>query len=75
MGIGAKIRQLREERGMRLVDLAEKAGVTPACICYWEGDSRSPQLKNLKRLSEALDVPMSYFLTDEPSAPETIIHD
>lgn len=75
MGLGTKIRERREKLGLSLSDLAAKVGVTPACIHYWETDSRVPQMNNWRRLAQVLGVPMSFFLTDGPSAPETIIHD
>lgn len=46
-------------------ELAEKIGVTPGAISQWEAGKTSPTAKNLKKLSEVLNVPMEKLMVDE----------
>ena len=45
--IGARLRRLREERGWRLEDLAQRTGLSKAYLSQLEGDERQPSLSAL----------------------------
>ena len=57
--IGEKIRNIRKSKNMTIVELSEEINVTSGYISQIERDLISPSLTVLKRLSKALDVPLS----------------
>jgi len=71
--IGAKIRSIRKSRNLTIVQLAKQINVTSGYISQIERDRISPSLAVLKRLAEALDVPLSaLFLEDVSQSVITI---
>lgn len=54
MGIGARIRQLRERAGMTQEDLAAKIGVTPSAVGNYEREVSHPREDVLYRMFSAL---------------------
>ena len=59
-GLGKVIQALRESRQMSQRTLAEHAGVTPGYIAQLEmGIRDNPTASNLRRLAEALNVPIT----------------
>lgn len=64
--IGARLRELRRRRRVALTGLAQRAGLSPGYLSQVERDLAVPSTTALSRLSEVLDVPLSYFF--EPSA-------
>ncbi|MGQ9515816.1 MAG: helix-turn-helix domain-containing protein, partial [Anaerolineae bacterium] len=65
MVIGERIRKRRTELRMSLREVAEKAGVTASFLSQIERELADPSIKSLRRIAEALDVPVFYFLSDE----------
>ena len=60
--VGMQLRSLRLRRGLSMVELAEKISVTRQQVHKYEtGRNRLP-LSSLCRISDALDVPVGYFL-------------
>lgn len=57
--IGEKIRSIRKSKNLTIVELSEKINVTSGYISQIERDLISPSLSVLKRLSQALEVPLS----------------
>lgn len=58
MTFGEYLRQLREEKGLRQVDLAETIGVTSVYICDIEKGKRNPpDFPKLRLLVGRLDLP------------------
>ena len=62
--IGQKIRKRRDDFGMSLRDLAAKTGLTASFISQVERGVTSPSLNSLRKISEGLEVPLLFFLTD-----------
>ena len=61
--LGHMLKALRERKGLTQVELAEKAGVTQSYLARLEaGERENPSLDVLKRLAEALGVPLSKLL-------------
>ncbi|WP_406676808.1 cupin domain-containing protein [Neomoorella carbonis] len=60
--LGEKIRNLRRERGMSLKDVAEKTGLTSSFLSQVERDLADPSITSLRKIAEALDIPIFYFL-------------
>lgn len=59
--IGKKIKILRKTRGLTQEQLAEKLNVKRATISNYEIGRRSPHIKELEAISEALGVNLEYF--------------
>lgn len=67
MKLSIKLRTLREERNLKLKELAQKSGVSVSFISDIEHDRRNPSIDTLKKLAMALDVPANEFLKDKIS--------
>lgn len=55
--VGCRIRRLRKIRGMTMVQLAEKTGVSQGMISHIETGARSGTLETMQKIAEALGVP------------------
>ena len=58
---GARIRERRRELRLSLQALAVQTGLTPSFISLIERDINSPSLESLRRIADALEVPLFYF--------------
>ncbi|WP_227766770.1 helix-turn-helix domain-containing protein [Zhaonella formicivorans] len=66
---GEKIRELREERGYALADLAEKAGISVSYLSEIERGAKKPSLKIIDKLAQTLNVNKSLLVeVDQDSA-------
>jgi transcriptional regulator with XRE-family HTH domain len=72
MQIGGRIRTRRQELKLSLRELADRAGLTASFLSQIERDLASPSIESLRRISEALDVPLFYFLV-EPEAKSPVV--
>jgi len=63
--IGEKIRSIRKNKNLTIVELSEKINVTSGYISQIERDLISPSLSVLKRLSQALEVPLSVLFLEK----------
>lgn len=59
--IAKKIKTLRKARGMTQEQLADRLGVKRSTISNYEIGRRSPHIKELEAISEALGVSLEYF--------------
>ncbi len=50
------IKALRIEANLSRKALAEKLGVTQACISYWENDKKKPSYDQIKQICIVFDV-------------------
>jgi len=66
---GRRLKQLREERGIKQDALAESVCVSDGrVIRFWESGGAGPEFDNLEKLAEALDVPVwKLFYFDDTS--------
>ena len=66
--IAERIKQLRKERGMTQIELANALGVSNGTVAMWETGKRKPSFDMLDRLSEVFDRRIDYILgaTDDP---------
>jgi len=65
--LGARIRQIRDERGLSQRELSQRSGISPNAISLIERDENSPSVSTLQSLASALNVRMSFFFDqDEP---------
>jgi transcriptional regulator with XRE-family HTH domain len=67
VSLGARIRGLRTDRGIRQKALAEQAGLTPSLVSQIESDKLTPSLHTLGRLAGALSVPIATFFEQAPN--------
>ena len=63
MKIGEKIRALRKGR-MTQAELAERVGVHETSIRRWELGNRVPDVKDIQKIAEVLNVPVAELLDD-----------
>lgn len=69
MTIGEKIRKHRKEIGLTQKALADAAGIAEITVRQYESGRYKPRAENIVSISNALQVPYSYFLDDEQAEP------
>lgn len=72
LDLGGKLRRFREARGFSQRELARRAGISNATVSQIESNTISPSVGALKRILDALPVPMSDFFAEEAPAAEQI---
>lgn len=65
----ARLRSVRERRGLSQSELAAKSGLQPSAISHFETGRRAPSFENLRALADALSVSTDYLLgrQEEPT--------
>lgn len=71
--IGSRLRHRRKEIGLSLRQLADMIGVTASFLSQVENSKTNVALKSLQKLSEALAVPLLYFLSEVPSKESAVL--
>ena len=67
--VGAKVRELRQQRGLSLRALAELCGISPNTVSLIERGTSSPSVDTLQHLARGLDVPIvSFFESGDTEA-------
>ncbi|MGE5554368.1 MAG: helix-turn-helix domain-containing protein [Betaproteobacteria bacterium] len=74
MSLGNQLRALRIGRGLKLADLARKAGTTPSLLSQVERGIVTPSIATLKKIADALEVPVGYFFeeVEQPKSDVTV---
>ena len=67
--IGRRLRALRTERGMTILEMAAKAGVSSGSISQIERGASNPSISTLQKLRAALGVTLWSFLESEAEPP------
>lgn len=62
MRLGAKIKQLRKERGFSQTILEQKSGVNSKLLSKYENDRIIPTADTLKKIAEGLEISADYLL-------------
>lgn len=62
MSMGDQIRAMRQIRGLTQKELAEKLGISAVGVAQWENGLRCPKIETLKRIADALEMPIGSFL-------------
>jgi len=65
--MAARIRRIREERGMNGAELARIIGVTSTCVWNWENSGTRPRPGTLSSLARALGVSTETLLSGNGS--------
>jgi len=73
-GPGMDLRRLRKLKRMTLTDLARATGRSVGYLSQVERGLSDISLRDLQRLTDALDVPLSWFFINEPGPPEERRH-
>lgn len=63
--IGPKVRELRQQKGLSVNELARVTGFTPSYISQLERNMTDPSISSLRKISSALEVPIYTFLEDD----------
>jgi transcriptional regulator with XRE-family HTH domain len=66
--IGQRIRARRTELGMSLRDLAREVDLTASFLSQIERSQADPSIKSLRKIADALNVPMLHFLAEANEA-------
>jgi transcriptional regulator with XRE-family HTH domain len=69
-GVGTRLKQLRQQRGWSMVQLARDVGVTTGMISQIENNLADPSLTTLRKLAQVLGVPVFYFFISHENDPE-----
>ena len=64
--LGARIKSLRNERGLQQLQLAEKADLTPSMVSQIESGRLTPSLHTLGKVAVALGVPIASLFDGQP---------
>ena len=64
--IGDKLKKIMKERELTQYALAKKSGIPQSMLSAYINNKHGISKKNLKKLAQALGVPESYFIEDEP---------
>lgn len=59
---GARLKKIREDRGLSQSELAREAGMQPSAIAHFEADRRKPSFDNARALAKALQISADYLL-------------
>jgi transcriptional regulator with XRE-family HTH domain len=71
--IGARVRELRRERGLSLRTLASRTGFSPSFISQMEAEAVSPSIASLEKVAEELGVSLGQFFSSLESAPREVV--
>jgi transcriptional regulator with XRE-family HTH domain len=71
LGIGEKIRQMRQNLDLSVQELAEKTGLSKALISQIEREQVSPPISTLLKVAAGLGTDISFFFQEEAANPKT----
>lgn len=71
--LGAKVRELRRERGLSVRTLAARTGFSPSFISQMEAEAVSPSIASLGKVAEELGVSLGQFFSSLESAPREVV--
>lgn len=62
MPTGSKIKEIRQQKGLTQKQLSEKCGMYESQIRKYENGNANPKLETLKKIADALEVPLDDLL-------------
>ncbi len=74
MRLGERIRARRKELDLSLRELADAVGLTSSFLSLIERDQSSPSIESLRKISDALEVPVFYFLLEPYNRSPIVRH-
>jgi len=73
LGVGEKIRHMRNNKGLSLQQLAEKTGLSKPLISQIENEQVSPPISTLLKIANSLDTDISFFFQDQVQEIKTTV--
>ena len=73
MTFGNRLKQARENKGYNQKQFAERLGVTPTRLNYWEKDKREPDVAIIKQIAQILEVPSDWLIGNNVISDEIIL--
>jgi len=73
MSIGNKVKELREQRGLSIRQLAEEVGCSGSLISQLENNKVDPSISTLKRIARALGVNIVDFFMEQYHLEEEVV--
>ena len=72
MAFGERLRELRNEKGLRQEDVGKIVGVVKSAVSQWESGERTPDAFTLQNLADYFSVTIDYLLgrTDISRSPD-----
>lgn len=70
--LGERLKALRNEQGLTLVQLGQQAGLSASYLSQIERGVAMPSLPRLAAIARALDVEVAYFFEDDMTSPSPI---
>lgn len=64
MDFGNRLKQIREEKGLKREDVASKIGTSAAIVGRYERGERTPSIDIAKNIAEAIEVSLDYLVGD-----------
>jgi len=61
-GLSERIKDLRVQKGLTQVQVAQRLGITKNAVNAWESSASSPSLKYIVRLAKILGISTDYLL-------------
>ena len=71
---GKKLKQIRLFRKLTQKELAAMSGITDAAIRNYESENRSPNIRQLRKIANALECDISALIDHEPNSIFEIMH-
>jgi len=73
VNVGARVRDVRERRGLSLRDIVQRTGIEEDTLEAIEDGRIAPPLGTIIKLAKALEMKMGYFISGEQNKPFTIV--
>ena len=67
-GLGGRIRETRERRGLSLTELSVAVGSDKSALSKIEKGERVPSLETISRLADEMEMPMGAWFQEPPSS-------
>ncbi|WP_374443782.1 cupin domain-containing protein [Stella sp.] len=68
--LGTQLRSLRKAKGLSLAQVGQSAGLSIGMVSQIERGLASPSIRSLRKLADALDVPVAWFFHADSGRPE-----
>ncbi|MGC9997821.1 MAG: helix-turn-helix domain-containing protein [Terriglobia bacterium] len=66
MSIGTRVMQIRNQKGVSQRQLSERCGIAGSYLSRIENRHLEPRPKTLRKIADALEVPLAEFFQDQP---------
>ncbi len=73
LGIGSKIKELRQKKSITIQELSEKTGLSKGLISQVENDQVSPPISTLLKIASALKTDIAHFFQDKAVNPKLTV--